>query len=136
MAELSSMELEAELSAKKTAYAKERKSTQILELAIKNGIQNGATKASIDDMRNRKFEAEGKWKNFKIPLTHYKIGKRKQSLSLKKGTVLNIYKGTISRRGDPILKFIHRIIFMFLIKALLSSVSLLQFFFVFHFFGN
>ena len=107
MAELSSMELEAELNKKKAAYAKERKSNQILELAIKNGIQNGATKASIDDMRNRKFQAEGKMEELHNSVNSLKDRQEKTKLIAEKsGTVLNVYVGERIQveAGDSIIK--------------------------------
>lgn len=140
MAELSSTELEAELSAKKTAYAKERKSIQILELAIKNGIQNGATKASIDDMRNRKIQAEGKMEELHNSVNLLKDRQEKTELIAEKnGTVLNVYVGERIQieAGDPIIK-IHPQDNFYVFNQSLAIFSFFAsiFFFVFHFFGN
>ena len=140
MAELSSTELEAELSAKKTAYAKERKSIQILELAIKNGIQNGATKASIDDMRNRKIQAEEKMEELHNSVNLLKDRQEKTELIAEKnGTVLNVYVGERIQieAGDPIIK-IHPQDNFYVFNQSLAIFSFFAsiFFFVFHFFGN
>ena len=107
MAELSSMELEVELNKMKAAYAKERKSNQLLELAIKNGLQNGATKASIDDMRNRKFQAEQKMEELHNSVNSLKDRQEKTKLIAEKnGTVLNVYVGERIQieAGDSIIK--------------------------------
>ena len=54
------------------------------------GVQNGATKASIDDMRNRKFQAEEKMEELQNSVNSLKDRQEKTQLIAKKsGTVLN-----------------------------------------------
>lgn len=140
MAELSSTELEAELNEMKVEYGKERKSTQILELAIKNGVQNGATKASTDDMRNRKFQAEEKMEELHSFVNALKDRQEKtQLIAEKSGTVLDLYSGERIQveAGDPIIK-IHPQDNFYVFNQSLAIFSFFAciFFFVFHFFGN
>ena len=140
IAELSSMELEAELNVMKAEYAKERKSTQILELAIKNGVQNGATKASIEDMRNRKLQSEEKMEELHSLVNSLKDRQEKTKLIAEKsGTVLNVYVGERIQveAGDSIIK-IHPQDNFYVFNQSLAIFSFFAciFFFVFHFFGN
>ena len=140
MAALSSMKLEAELNAKKAAYAKERKSTQLLEVAIKNGVINGATKASIDEMRNRKIQAEEKMEELHNFVNSLKDQQEKTKLIAEKsGTVSNIYVGERIQveAGDSIIK-IHPQDNFYVFNQSLAIFSFFAsiFFFVFHFFGN
>lgn len=140
MAELSSIELEAELNEFKAEYAKERKSTQILELAIKNGVHNGATKASIDDMRNRKIQSEEKMEELHSFVNSLKDRQEKTQLIAKKsGTVMEVYMGERIQveAGDSIIK-IHPQDNFYVFNQSLAVFSFFAciFFFVFHFFGN
>ena len=140
MAELSSMELEVELNELKAAYAKERKSTQLLELAIKNGVQNGATKASIDDMRNRKLQSVEKMEELHSLVNSLKDRQEKTKLiAQKSGTVLDVYQGERIQveGGDSIIK-IHPQDNFYVFNQSLAIFSFFAciFFFVFHFFGN
>ena len=140
IAELSSMELEAELNEMKAEYAKERKSTQILELAIKNGVQNGATKASIEDMRNRKLQSEEKMEELHSFVNSLKDRQEKTKLIAEKsGTVLNVYVGERIQveAGDSIIKIQPQDNFYVFNQSLaIFSFFACIFFFVFHFFGN
>ena len=140
MAELCSMELETELNEMKLAYSKERKTTQIPELAIKNGVQNGATEASIADMRNRKINAEEKMKELHSSVNSLKDGHEKRQLVAEKsGTVLDVYVGERIQieAGDSIIK-IHPQDNFYVFNRSLAIFSFFGciFFFVFHFFGN
>ena len=47
----------------KATYLKDKKSADILRVAIKNARENGATKASINEMQNRKNLLESKMKD-------------------------------------------------------------------------
>ena len=140
MAELSSTQLETELTEMKAAYSKERKSVQVLEVAIKNAVQNGATKNSIADMRNRKLIAEEKMAEFHESVNSLNDTQGKMRLIAEKsGTVLDVYLGERIQiaAGESIIK-IHPQDNFYVFNKSLAIFSFLAciFFFVFHFFGN
>jgi multidrug resistance efflux pump len=140
MAELSSTQLETELTEMKAAYSNERKSVQVLEVAIKNAVQNGATKNSIADMRNRKLIAEEKMAEFHESVNSLNDTQGKMRLIAEKsGTVLDVYLGERIQiaAGESIIK-IHPQDNFYVFNKSLAIFSFLAciFFFVFHFFGN
>jgi multidrug resistance efflux pump len=140
IAELSSAHIDTELNEMKATYANVRKSVQVLDLAIKNAVQNGATKQSVTDLRNRKVLAEEKLEELQLTVNSLKDKQDELRLFAEKsGTVLEVYSGERIQiaAGEPLIK-IHPQDNFYVFNKSLSIFSFFAciFFFVFHFFGN
>ena len=140
IAELSSEDLNEQLNNMKATYLKDKKSADILRVAIKNAIENGATKASISEMQNRKSLLESKMKDLEASVKELNEGQDKtRIIAEKNGEVVEIYVGERIQvsAGENILKIIPQDNFYLFNKSLaIFSFFACIFFFVFHFFGN
>ena len=140
IAELSSEDLDKKLNNMKATYLKDKKSADILRVAIKNARENGATKASINEMQNRRNLLESKMKDLEASVKELNEGQDKtRIIAEKNGEVVEIYVGERIQvsAGENILKIIPQDNFYLFNKSLaIFSFFACIFFFVFHFFGN
>ena len=140
IAELSSEDLDKKLNNMKATYLKDKKSADILRVAIKNARENGATKASINEMQDRKNLLESKMKDLEASVKELNEGQDKtRIIAEKNGEVVEIYVGERIQvsAGENILKIIPQDNFYLFNKSLaIFSFFACIFFFVFHFFGN
>ena len=140
IAELSSEDLDKKLNNMKATYLKDKKSADILRVAIKNARENGATKASINEMQDRKNLLESKMKDLEASVKELNEGQDKtRIIAEKNGEVVEIYVGERIQvsAGENILKIIPQDNFYLFNKSLaIFSFFACIFFFVFHFYGN
>jgi multidrug resistance efflux pump len=138
--ELSTADVDRELAAKKRAYATEKKSSLILQKAIANATENGATQASIEEMRLRKIATDELMQQLQEEVNELRSDRDHFQLTAeKKGHVEALFFGERIQvdAGETILKMIPQDNF-YLFNKSLAVISLFAsiFFFVFHFFGN
>lgn len=140
MIELSTLDLDRELEEKKRAYGEEKKRSLVLSKAIMNAIDNGATKASIEEMRGRKSVADEKMQQLQDDVNQLRLDRESLQLTAeKKGHVEKLYFGERIQveAGETMIKIVPQDNFYVFNKSLaIFSFFACIFFFVFHFFGN